>query len=196
MKKKPYLEIQLESLKNPKIKKWREKVQAKFLPQFYEFTGLDLSKMKVLVCACGSGFEVEPLQTECKELLGIDIDKESVKYCSKNFKGKFMVGDAENLKFKDNEFDLVVSCYTLEHVNNWKKALHEIIRVGKKAYIKVPNGFYPDNHKPEENAKKINPFAFVKECKKYGKIKVSWGPFYWLKPTVTVYLEKYSLGEV
>ena len=43
----------------------------------------------------------------------------------------FIQGNAENLNFPDNEFDLVFSNSVLEHVKNPKKALQEMYRVIK-----------------------------------------------------------------
>lgn len=59
----------------------------------------------------------------------------------KNNKIDFSVQNAEKLsKYRDNEFDLVICCEVLEHVNNFEQALKELKRISKKyILISVPN---------------------------------------------------------
>lgn len=47
----------------------------------------------------------------------------------------FLVADSENLPFKDNSFDLVVSSHVLEHLPNFDKGLNEIMRITKKRSV-------------------------------------------------------------
>jgi ubiquinone/menaquinone biosynthesis C-methylase UbiE len=51
----------------------------------------------------------------------------------------FVPGDAHNLPFEKNTFDLVLCNNVLEHLENPLKALTEMRRVGKKTIIRVPN---------------------------------------------------------
>lgn len=53
----------------------------------------------------------------------------------------FVQANAENLPFKDNEFDVAVLGEILEHVENPQKALKEAARVAKKVIITVPNEY-------------------------------------------------------
>jgi ubiquinone/menaquinone biosynthesis C-methylase UbiE len=59
----------------------------------------------------------------------------------------YVVGDARNMKFKDNSFDLVHSNATIEHVGSDKmqlKFLSECLRVSKKfVFITTPNKYFP-----------------------------------------------------
>jgi len=52
---------------------------------------------------------------------------------------KFIKADGEDLPFKDNEFDYVISCHVLEHVENPAKFLDELSRVGKRGYLETPS---------------------------------------------------------
>ena len=52
---------------------------------------------------------------------------------------QFIEGDGENLPFKDKEFDYVICCQVLEHVENPEKFLQEQFRVAKKGYIEIPS---------------------------------------------------------
>lgn len=59
-----------------------------------------------------------------------------------NFPGIDIVGDATNLPFRDNEFDLVVLGDCLEHIDNWQRAIEEAKRVGKNVIVTVPSYQY------------------------------------------------------
>lgn len=50
----------------------------------------------------------------------------------------FVQADAENLPFKDKEFDVAVVAEILEHCENPDKALKEACRVAKKVVVTVP----------------------------------------------------------
>ena len=60
---------------------------------------------------------------------------------------KFIIGDARNMKFKNNSFDIVYSSATIEHVGSYSKQLQfikECFRVSRKhIFITTPNKFYP-----------------------------------------------------
>ena len=71
-----------------------------------------------------------------KEIIGIDVLKNSVDWANnhwkKNKKLKFKLGNAHDLKFKANYFEAVFALEVLEHVPDPKKVLSEIKRVLKK----------------------------------------------------------------
>jgi SAM-dependent methyltransferase len=72
-----------------------------------------------------------------KKVVGIEYSAEKVSWsklyfnASKNKNLDIIQGNAENLNFPDNEFDLAFSNSVLEHVKNPKKALQEMYRVIK-----------------------------------------------------------------
>ncbi|MEN6618390.1 MAG: class I SAM-dependent methyltransferase [Rikenellaceae bacterium] len=47
--------------------------------------------------------------------------------------------DGENLPFRDGEFDYVICCHVLEHVDNPDKFMQEQFRVAHKGYIETPS---------------------------------------------------------
>lgn len=51
----------------------------------------------------------------------------------------FMQADGENLPFKDKEFDYVICCQVLEHVENPEKFLSEQFRVAKRGFMETPS---------------------------------------------------------
>jgi len=52
---------------------------------------------------------------------------------------EFMQADGENLPFEDNEFDYVICCHVLEHVDDPVRFMKEQCRVAKRGYLETPN---------------------------------------------------------
>lgn len=55
------------------------------------------------------------------------------------WKKRIIFGYGENLQFADETFDVVTSSYVLEHVNDWRKCVHEMIRVTKNGGVMFIN---------------------------------------------------------
>jgi len=51
----------------------------------------------------------------------------------------FMQADGENLPFKDKEFDYVICCQVLEHVEDPHRFLAEQFRVAKRGFMETPS---------------------------------------------------------
>src|SRR3989344_6265758 len=107
----------------------------------------------VLDIACGSGYGSKLLSAKAKEVIGVDVSKESIEYARKNFHAKnvkFQLGDATNLYFiKDNSLDAVISFETIEHIYKYENFLNEIKRVLKKRgtfIVSTPNKRYSSNN--------------------------------------------------
>lgn len=79
----------------------------------------------LLDIGAGTGISTQPFQKQVK-CIALDPSKEMLSY----FKGKKVVAKAENLPFKDNTFDTIISVTSLHH-SNLKKAIKEINRVAK-----------------------------------------------------------------
>lgn len=91
------------------------------------------------------------------EIYGIDVSKEAVNSAKKRFPaGNFKLGRGEEIPYPAKTFDCVLAKHVLEHVNDPKKILSEIYRVGKEGsslIIAVPhpnmerilNVFLPEN---------------------------------------------------
>lgn len=93
---------------------------------------LDLIKPtdNVLDVGCGTGFSLDFF--ECKNIIGIDPSEKLIsQYKGKN---KIILGEAENLPFKDNEFDVVISFTAIQNFQDIEKGLREIKRVGKNKF--------------------------------------------------------------
>jgi len=68
-------------------------------------------------------------------IIGIDVLDKSVKWANKHWKNpkmKFVLGDAENLKFNANTFDAVFILEVLEHIHKPFETLSQVKRILKK----------------------------------------------------------------
>ncbi len=97
----------------------------------------------VLDVGCGEGFSLNKLNENNigEKLEGIDYSKEAISIGKKLFPNlSLKQGNIYDLPYKDNTFDLVLCTEVLEHLENPKKGLQEIVRVSKKyILVSVPN---------------------------------------------------------
>lgn len=97
---------------------------------------------KILDVGCGKGFTLYDFTRIIPgiKIRGIDISSYAIENGKKEVKSFLSLGNAANLgRFKNKKFDLVISLITLHNLEleECKKALTEIERVGKKAFITV-----------------------------------------------------------
>ena len=99
---------------------------------------------RVLDVGCADGTLMEFLKTNQKiDVRGIEISKTNVQKCIE--KGLTVIeGDAEKdlSQFPDGSFDLVILSQTLQAFLNPEKVIAELLRVGKKAIVTIPNFGY------------------------------------------------------
>lgn len=85
----------------------------------------------------------------------------------------FLIRPGSRLPFKDNEFDIVTSWATLEHVGSREKQmffLSELCRVGRKVFITTPDRWSPyEPHTSFLVAHWFGPQIFRKIAKFFGK---------------------------
>ncbi len=103
-----------------------------------------LLKPKILDLGCGPGSMIPFLNLIPNSIIvGVDLSIDMVNLAqSKHPDITFIQGDAENLDFEDESFDIVLCSGVLHHFNNLNAVLHEINRVLKKEgllFCREPN---------------------------------------------------------
>jgi ubiquinone/menaquinone biosynthesis C-methylase UbiE len=87
---------------------------------------------------CGTGYSSFELDKQCNQkgtIYGIDISHKSLDLARQTAENRgcsnisFEIGDAENLKFHDSYFDLVISNMAFQFIPDKRKALSEVYRV-------------------------------------------------------------------
>ncbi len=109
---------------------------------------LDLAGKKVLDIGCGDGTYTLELFDRGRpaSLTGIDPADEAVRAARQKVGGRNMIfatGRAEELPYRDNEFDLAHLRGVLHHVDDPAKVIKEALRVARKIIIIEPNGCNP-----------------------------------------------------
>jgi|TARA_B110000967_G_scaffold116316_1_gene119079 methionine biosynthesis protein MetW len=115
------------------------KLEFKIISDFIE------KNSRVLDVGCGDGTLMEFLQNNKEiDIRGIEISKNNVQKCIG--KGLTVIeGDAEKdlSQFPVGSFDFVILSQTLQAFLNPEIVIQELLRVGKKAIVTVPNfGFW------------------------------------------------------
>ena len=99
------------------------------------------NKSRTLDIGCGDGELIKYLiENKTKDIRGLEISKESVQNCLS--KGLSVIeGNAENdlMQFPNHSFDYVILSQTLQAFLNPDKVIKELLRVGKKAIVTIPN---------------------------------------------------------
>ena len=99
---------------------------------------------RVLDVGCGDGTLMEFLKNNKEiDIRGIEISKNNVQKCIG--KGLTVIeGDAEKdlSQFPNESFDFVILSQTLQAFLNPEKVISELLRVGKKAIVTIPNFGY------------------------------------------------------
>ena len=105
--------------------------------QMYEFLSYLPSDAVILDAGCGSGRDTDIFAEEGYTVYGIDFSPKMINLAKKHYKGKFLVRDFLNTKFKAEKFDGVWANASLIHLPEDKLilALKEFFRILK------PNGF-------------------------------------------------------
>lgn len=96
-----------------------------------------LPDYKILDLCCGTGDIanlIKQEQPKC-DVIGLDFSEKMLEIAKNKVSGvKFIQGDATDLPFDDNFFDIVTMAFGLRNIQNTQKAIFEIQRVLK------PNG--------------------------------------------------------
>ena len=99
----------------------------------------------VLVDGCGVGMYVEHLAMVARRVVGLDIEAGRAREAHLHA-AEVLCAAAEHLPFPTGAFDLVLSHEVLEHVQDGRRSIREIVRVlrpGGRLVLFCPNRGYP-----------------------------------------------------
>src|SRR3989338_38834 len=112
-----------------------------FCPTEKELKIIDVTSIKnkkILELGCGGGQCSIFLSKNGAICSGIDISEKQIQYAKRlakknNVRVDYYVGSGEKLnQFKDNEFDIVLSVFAMQYINNLDKCFDEVSRILKK----------------------------------------------------------------
>src|SRR5262245_34573534 len=112
----------------------REQKANKILSILTDYLGDNLKNLVLLDVGCSTGIMTNLLSNKFQRTDGIDSDVDGVVFAQKKFARSnlsFVVGDAMNLDFSDNSFDVVNCSHIYEHVPDSQRLMSEICRVLK-----------------------------------------------------------------
>jgi SAM-dependent methyltransferase len=101
---------------------------------FSDFVNEPLNTLSVLNVGGSAGIIDEYLSRYFHHVTGIDIDEKAISYAKNNFQKEgllFEMGDAMDMKYEPNSFDVVVCSQVYEHVSDAYILISEIFRVLK-----------------------------------------------------------------
>ncbi|MCS7119024.1 MAG: methyltransferase domain-containing protein [Archaeoglobaceae archaeon] len=121
----------------------------------------------VLEVGSGTGFTTEEIAkiVPLDNIFCVDITPEQIKRAKAKMNAKFVIGDAENLPFKDKIFDSAISAGSIEYWPNPLRGIEEMVRVtksGGKIVILAPRR--PKNSLIRKFAEKIMLFPSTDDC--------------------------------
>lgn len=106
---------------------------------------VDLEGKRILDIGCGVGAFVRRLGEFSSDIVGTDIDRESVRRGSQALPN-LALALGEHMPFKDGTFEVILLHEVLEHVDNDVETLNEARRLlapGGRIVIFCPNRLYP-----------------------------------------------------
>jgi ubiquinone/menaquinone biosynthesis C-methylase UbiE len=110
-------------------------------PYITAFAGFsDTRGLRVLEIGVGLGADHQKFAEAGAILDGIDLTERAITHTKQRFEvmglsSRLIVGDAEDLHYEDDFFDVVYSWGVLHHSSNTPKAIHEVFRVLKKGGV-------------------------------------------------------------
>lgn len=120
-----------------------------------------VENQNILFVGVGTGADLELIRHEKFNITAIDYSNDMLEKAKVKFKDtsiQFLKMDAQNMSFKDNQFDIVVGSLVLSVVPNADKCIKEMIRVLKpKGKIIIFDKFSPKEKNLSPLKKSIRP---------------------------------------
>ena len=152
---------------NKEIKAWSQNVSKSFVSVAKRW---EVTEGKVLDVGTGTGLLAIGFAARIPgvEVIGLDLSdaalevaRDNVRESDEPLRVSFETGNAEDMPFKDQEFDLVISSNTLRLVKNPLKMFNEIQRVLKpdgrflisdfrRSWLGILSGHFRSSYSPQE----------------------------------------------
>ena len=157
------------------------------IPTFQEHWGL-VAGDSVLDVGCAKGFMLYDMQRLVPgiKVCGLDISKYAIENAKSEVKQFCEVGNATDLPFEDNSFDVVISVTTLHNLEGDElvKGFQEIERVSKRGSFITVDAYENDDQKERMHAWNLTAktVMHVDEWKKFFKDVGYTGDYFWFMP--------------
>lgn len=157
------------------------------LPDFQKEYSLK-SGMKILDVGCAKGFMIYDFERLIPgiQTTGIDISEYAIQNAHPGIVGNLVVGNAKELPFEDNEFDLVIAINTIHNLelDECAKALREIERVSKGNSFVVLDAYRTEEEKERMFAWNLTgkTILSVESWKEFFEENGYTGDYFWFMP--------------
>jgi ubiquinone/menaquinone biosynthesis C-methylase UbiE len=108
----------------------------KYSAQLYDYVAnnVDIKGKDILEVGCGRGGGLSYINRYLspKTVTGLDLNSKAINFCRRNYskeKNTFLQGNAQQLNFKDDSFDVVINVESSHRYNQMNKFLEEVYRV-------------------------------------------------------------------
>lgn len=156
------------------------------VPDFIEYYSLD-NNSSLLDIGSGKGFMLRDFKEALPglQIRGIDISEYAIQNSLGDIKDYQDVGDAKDLPYEDDSFDLALSIVTLHNLprEECAQSLKEITRVSKNSFITL-DAYSNDEEKSAMNDWNLTALTVmhVEEWKLFFEESGYTGDYYWFKP--------------
>ncbi len=123
----------------------------------YKFACKFAKNRKILDYSCGNGYGSYYLSKYANEVVGIDIDENTIDYCRKKYSKDNLsfakISPKETTKDLRKKFDYIVSIETIEHIKDvlfFLRALKTYLKKNGIIFLTTPNNYqkiYPPKNK-------------------------------------------------
>lgn len=130
----------------------------------------------LLDIGCGSGGYLQRYSSELGMIIGLDIDKRTIKLAKTRLRGIdnvcLIIGSAEETAFRRKSVNYIICTEVLEHLNFPSHCIKEIsrtLRKGGHVLISTPNLItIPPHPITDEHLGYLSPYGLRSICKDYG----------------------------
>ncbi len=125
----------------------RQKKAQTMVAVLKDMVGNGLDQMSLLNVGGSAGIIDAYLAQSFKQVVGVDIDEYAISYAQQNFNEpnlRFDLGDAMNLPYDNETFDVVICSQVYEHVpdaGQMMKEIHRVLSPGGVVYFAASNRF-------------------------------------------------------